>query len=97
MHEWNSELYELDVGIPLRNATDSQGESTSRCPKNQLAKYLVEANDVSVHLSLSPCFTSGVCEEIEPGVFHRPWSKVNVTLDCNAGEAGWVAHIDKVG
>ena len=38
VHEWNSELYELDVGIPLRNATDSQGES--RCP-NQLAKYLV--------------------------------------------------------
>ena len=86
MHEWNSELYELDVGIPLRNATDSQGESHAGWTRRVQ----------SPSLSLSLCFTSGVCEEIEPGVFHRPWSNVNVTLDCNAGASGWVAHIDKL-
>jgi hypothetical protein len=30
----------------------------------------------------------GPCSEIREGVFHRSYSKMNVTLDCNAWEAG---------
>lgn len=34
----------------------------------------------------------GVCFEVRPGVFHRPWSKYNITLDCNT----WQASFDRL-
>jgi hypothetical protein len=30
-----------------------------------------------------------VCRELEPGVFERDWTNVNIRLDCNRFQARW--------
>jgi hypothetical protein len=37
----------------------------------------------------------GTCTEVEAGVFRRPWSKLDIELDCNTWSASFTKHEER--